>query len=104
MLSAFFLPGLSGGCPRSARTLAEDVEGWPVQRAQDEGKVMLRGALSLVLSLCSQRKNNNIEKDLLFIYPNVLHFRLISGFINLKKFPSGGLKDCCILNFDIKVS
>jgi len=59
----FPAPAQCEGCPRSARTLSEAVAGGIVQRAEDEGKVMLRGALSLVLSLCIQRKNNRIEKD-----------------------------------------
>jgi len=64
MQGAYFpAPALCEGCPRSARTLAEAVAGWSVQRAEAEGKVMLRGALSLVLSLCIQRKNNKTEKD-----------------------------------------
>ncbi len=62
----FPAPVLCEGCPRSARTLAEAVAGRSVQRAEAEGKVMLRGALSLVLSLCIQRKNNKIEKDCLY--------------------------------------
>jgi hypothetical protein len=56
-MACFFALGVSGGSPRSARTLAEDVVGRLVQRAEAEGKVMLRGALSFVLSLCIQRKN-----------------------------------------------
>ena len=48
-------PALCEGCPRSARTLAEAVAGGIVQRAEAEGKVMLRGAF-LSFFLCASKE------------------------------------------------